>query len=245
MTCSRLFGHSLLSPPGLPADGILFAVATLAAAAVSAAEPDRPAAPVEATQASPREVFAEAVRLFFDCRPAESAGLFDRLVMLRPEEEPALWQRGLALYYAGRYADGRRQFEVHRTVNPDDVENAAWHFLCVARERNPATARGAILPVGPDARVPMAEIYRLFAGGGSAEAVLEAADRGDPARLRNQRCYAHLYLGLYHEALGDAARAREQILLAAGEYSMDHYMGRVAKVHAVLRGWATRAELQP
>ena len=35
--------------------------------------------------------------------------------------------------YAGRYQDCREQFESHRTVNPDDVENAAWHFLCVAR----------------------------------------------------------------------------------------------------------------
>ena len=28
------------------------------------------------------------------------------------------------------------------------------------------------------------------------------------------------------------------ILLAAGPYSMDHYMGRVARVHAQIRGWA-------
>jgi len=221
------------------------AIALLVATALPAADPAPQPGSAETAANGPREVFAEAVRLFFECRPAESAGLFDRLVGLRPDDEPALWQRGLALYYAGRFADGRRQFEGHRLVNPDDVENAAWHFLCVARERDPDSARRMILPVGPDARVPMAEIYRLFAGSGSAEDVLEAADRGDPSRLRNQRCYAHLYVGLHHEALGDAVRAREHILRAATDHGMDHYMGRVAKVHAVLRGWATKAELQP
>ena len=61
-----------------------------------------------------------------------------------PDEAPYLWQRGIALYYAGRYDDCRRQFESHRSVNPDDVENAAWHFLCVARAESPAKARAAL-----------------------------------------------------------------------------------------------------
>ncbi|MFM8579235.1 MAG: tetratricopeptide repeat protein [Planctomycetaceae bacterium] len=205
---------------------------------------ERPTA-TAADPESPREVFAEAVRIFFDCRPDESSRLFDRLVELRPSDEPSLWQRGLALYYADRFDDGRRQFEVHRTVNPDDVENAAWHFLCVARAEDAAKARAALLPVGPDARVPMQEIYRLFAGDGSAEEVLAAAERGNPAQLRDQRCYAHLYLGLYHESLGNSEKARDHILKAAIDESMDHYMGRVARVHTVLRGWGTKAEIQP
>ena len=83
------------------------------------------------------------------------AATFDVLAKLIPDEAPQLWQRGIALYYAGRFADCRRQFESHRTVNPDDVENAAWHFLCVARERDAGTGTAALLPVGPDARVPM------------------------------------------------------------------------------------------
>jgi len=74
---------------------------------------------------------------------------------------PQLWQRGIALYYAGRYDDCRKQFEAHRTVNPDVVENAAWHFLCVARADSVAAARAALLPVGPDRRVPMHEVYGM------------------------------------------------------------------------------------
>lgn len=71
--------------------------------------------------------FADGVRLLFEGRPAESALAFDRVVAARPALEPELWQRGIALYYAGRFTDGRRQFEIHRGANPADVENVAWH----------------------------------------------------------------------------------------------------------------------
>jgi hypothetical protein len=55
---------------------------------------------------SPKELFSEAVRLFFDAKPVESARIFDQLVLAVPGAEPDLWQRGLALYYAERFADG-------------------------------------------------------------------------------------------------------------------------------------------
>jgi lipoprotein NlpI len=44
--------------------------------------------------------------------------------------------------------------------------------------------------------------------------------------------YAHLYVGLYHEALGNEAGAREHIAAAAAErYSSGGYMHMVARVH--------------
>jgi len=191
------------------------------------------AAPAE----SPAAVFEEAVRLFFAARPVESAQAFDRRVTLAPKSEPELWQRGLALYYAERFADGRRQFELHRTVNPADVENVAWHFACVARAEGAEAARKAIIPVGEDGRVPMREIHALFAGRAEPAAVLAAADAGPEPARRNQLFYAHQYLGLHAEALGDVPRAREHTLAAAGPFAMNHYMGKVAQVHARLRGW--------
>jgi lipoprotein NlpI len=167
----------------------------------------------------------------------ESARTFDRLLAAVPGAEPELWQRGLALYYAERFQDGREQFERHRTVNPDDVENPAWHFLCVARLEGPEAARRAMLPVGEDRRVPMREILDLYAGRGDAAAVLAAAEQGDAAARRNQLCHAHLYLGLHAEACGDRELARKHIVQAAGPFRMDHYMGKVAVMHASLRGW--------
>jgi hypothetical protein len=109
--------------------------------------------------------------------------------------EGGLWLApfSLAFYYADRFDDGRRQFEIHHTVNPADVENVAWHFACVARDKGVDTARRAIISVGADARVPMREILELFAGRAEPAAVLAAAEAGPEDARRNHRCFAHLY----------------------------------------------------
>lgn len=184
-----------------------------------------------------RALFDDGVKLLFEGKPAESAESFDKLVKLRPEIEPELWQRGLALYYADRFADGVAQFERHKEVNPADVENVTWHFACLARAKDVDTARKALLPVGADGRVPMKEVLDLYRGGGSEEQVLAAADAGPASARRNQRCYAHLYLGLLAEAEGDADEAQRHMVLAAGTYGMDHFMGKIARLHCELRGW--------
>ena len=183
-------------------------------------------APVEQ---SPQAIMNRAVDAFEQGRFVESAAAFDELAKAIPDRAPELWQRGIALYYAGRYDDCRRQFESHRTVNPDDVENAVWHFLCVARGESPAKARAALLPVGPDARVPMREVYQMFRGTLTPEQVLSAAG-SQPAAL----FYAHLYVGLYFEAQGMSARALEHIKIAAADRFEREggYMHMVARVHA-------------
>jgi lipoprotein NlpI len=181
----------------------------------------------------PRAVFDKAVADFEAGRVAESAAGFDALVKLVPSEAPELWQRGIALYYAGRYQDCRAQFESHRTVNPNDVENAAWHFLCVARAESAAKAKAALLPVGPDSRVPMRQVYEMFRGTMSPEMVVSAAGTRDSGQF-----YAHLYVGLYFDALRDTRRALEHITIAAADRYADTggYMHTVAKVHlGVLR----------
>jgi lipoprotein NlpI len=146
---------------------------------------------------------------------------------MAPGLAPQLWQRGIALYYVGRHKDCRAQFESHRTVNPNDVENAAWHFLCVARAESAAKAKAALLPVGPDSRAPMREIYQMFRGELTPEQVIRAAGPEADAQF-----YAYLYTGLFYEALGDRARAREQITAAAADrFSSGGYMHRVAQIH--------------
>src|ERR1700730_15774284 len=124
---------------------------------------------------SPRAIFDRAVADFQSGRIAESVARFDALAALVPSDAPQLWQRGIALYYVGRYQDCRAQFESHRTVNPDDVENAAWHFACVARAETPEKARGALWPVGTDSRKPMREIYQMLRGTLTPEQVLATA----------------------------------------------------------------------
>ena len=192
---------------------------------------------VSAMAQSPRELMQQGQQLFFQAKIAESIVAFDKLIELQPEAKPHLWQRGLALYYADKFKEGREQFETHQTVNTADVENAAWHFLCVARLEGVEGARKSFIPIEGDSRVPMREVHQLFAGKGSVEAVMKAAEAGDEAERRNQLCYAHLYLGLYFEAMKDEAKAKEHMIKSAKDYSMDHYMGETARVHLKVRGW--------
>jgi outer membrane protein assembly factor BamB len=195
----------------------------------AAATTNQPSGQRPAAAQSPQATFDRAVGEFLAGRVTESAASFDELVTLAPATAPQLWQRGIALYYAGRYADCRAQFESHRTVNPDDVENAAWHYLCVARAQSPAAAKAALLPVGADPRVPMRQIYEMFRGTTTPDQVM-AAVRGQTA---SAEFYAHLYVGLYSEALGNAAAALEHITAAADERfaAAGGYMHSTARIH--------------
>ena len=123
-----------------------------------------------AQQETPSQLMRRAVDAFFAANMRESVELFDQLLKLEPALKPELWQRGLALYLAGDYQAGRDQFEVHQGFNSHDVENAVWHFLCVARLDGVDKARQALIPIEGDSRVPMREVYELFAGRGSVKA---------------------------------------------------------------------------
>lgn len=158
---------------------------------------------------------------------------FQRAIELVPRIEPQLWQLGISYYYAGKFKQGRELFESHQTVNPHDVENAAWHFLCVARSAGMKAAEQALLNIDThrDTRVPMTEVYELYAGRGKAEAVLAAAKEADSERAR---MYAHLYLGLYYEVSEQPDLARKHLQESAAAKLSRNYMQGVAKVHALL-----------
>jgi tetratricopeptide (TPR) repeat protein len=164
---------------------------------------------------------------------AEAIADFDRAEHLNPALTPYLWQRGLAYYYARRFADGAQQFEVDLTVNKHDVEETVWRYLCQAQLQSAQVAREGLLSVQNDSRPVMGWIYQLFAGGCHAETVL-AQYRGAGQR---EQFYSHLYVGLYYEAERDKSRARQYITQAAAMQIVDDYMGWVAMVHQRLRGW--------
>ncbi|HZM92350.1 MAG TPA: hypothetical protein VFB92_02980 [Vicinamibacterales bacterium] len=189
-------------------------------------------APLQRSTENPRDVLDRAIGDFLAGRVKESVVGFDRVAALAPDVAPQLWQRGIALYYLGRYDDCRKQFESHRTVNPNDVENPAWHFLCVAHAESPQKARAALLPVGPDQRSPMREVYEMFKGTMTTDAVL-AAGRSGSARF-----FAELYVGLYYEAIGNNTMALPHLKAAASDQfaSAGGYMHRVATLHPLLAG---------
>lgn len=164
-------------------------------------------------------------------RVEEAVTLLDQAAQSTPRRMPYLWQRGIAQYFAGKYSAGREQFEAHRKVNPHDVENAAWHFLCVAAIDGVAEARETLLPAPDDPRTPMPQIHAFYAGTGDHEAVMAAVEKlppGSQAR-RTAKFYADLYTGLLAHAEGDPERAK-RYLTSAAEVTQRSIMVDVARV---------------
>jgi lipoprotein NlpI len=163
---------------------------------------------------------------------AESLADFDKYLELKPAEKNGHWMRGITCYYAGKFDEGKKQFEGYENVDTNDVENAVWHFLCVARKDGVDKARVGLLKIGKDRRVPMSQVYDLFAGKLKPEDVLQAAKKpgADEDLLNRQLFYAHLYLGLYFEVTGDAKKALEH-LEEAVRHRIGHYMWDVSRVH--------------
>lgn len=168
-------------------------------------------------------------------RFAQSVADFDRFLELRPSARPGHWQRGISCYYAGQFDEGRKQFEGYEKIDTNDVENAVWHFLCVARLAGIEKARASLLKIGKDKRVPMMQVYELFAGRLKPDDILAAAKANQPstAELTQRLFYAHLYLGLHYDAMGDKKSALEHMTKAV-ELKIRHYMGDVAQVHRAM-----------
>lgn len=169
-------------------------------------------------------------------RIKEAVADFDRHVELEPRGASRQWERGIALYYAGRFDDGARQFELYQTYHDNDVENSVWRYLCLARSKGVEEARKTMLPIKNDTRVPMMAIYDLYRGERKPEDVLKAVEEGSPneQELNQRRFYAHLYLGLWHEAQGEKKEAQRH-LAEAEKHKIGHYMWDVARVHNELR----------
>ena len=200
-------------------------IAFLAALAVILAQgPPRP------VQVDPQAIFNRAIADFENGRVRESAEGFDLLAEIIPENVPRLWQRAIVLYYEGRFKDCARQLAAHWKVNRPDAENAAWYFACVARGESLRKARESIPPIVHDPRTPWADIYDLLRELTTPERLMEAALA--TGRL-DAEFDAHLYLGLYYEALGDTERTRIHITAAAADRfkNVGLFMHAAARVH--------------
>ncbi len=162
-----------------------------------------------------------------------SAADFDRQIALRPKDFNGHWERGITLYYLGRYADGRKQFEGYEKVDASDVENTFWHWMCVYKKDGEKAATAALLKTGKDRRTPMNEVLQLLQGKIKPDDVMKAANAGDlpDVQRKPQLFYANLYLGLYFDVTGGRKKAIAHLEKAAGDYHNGSYMGEVARVH--------------
>ena len=193
----------------------------------------------ESEQLSARELVRRGSDELVAVKIKEAIASFEEAIKLQPSAKAHLWQLGIAYYYAARFEDGRKLFELHQTVNANDVENAVWHFLCTARAESIEAAKKNLIPISGDSRVPMKEVHALFSGTGTKDHVIDAATKlGDPEKRKNALCYAHLYLALYEESIGNRKAAAEHIKKSAEEFRQEHYMGKIAQLHAKLRNAA-------
>ena len=203
-------------------------------------------APLKFTCAQTATV-AQGMQQFQAGKIKESIESFRAAEKQNPGVSPQLWQLGISLYYDQQFKSGQELFELHKTVNPNDVENATWHFICVAMQQDGndaaaageqaiATARKSLIKINTDrdTRVPMREIYEFYAGRDSAESVLAAAKKSNRP---SATMYAHLYLGLFYEAAKQPALARKHMRIAAATKLTGNYMHDVSKIHIKLREW--------
>lgn len=160
----------------------------------------------------------------------DSIADFDTAEQLDSRLTPYLWQRGLSYYYAGRYAEGAKQFEVDLTVNFQDVEETVWRYLCIAQIHGVIAARQSLLEVKNDPRLVMRRVYDLYAGRCSTDDVLILCSNSD----KRTKFYSHLYVGLYFEAENQAKLAQQHIFQAVSE-KIDDYMWYLACVHQKLK----------
>lgn len=163
----------------------------------------------------------------------EAIADFDKFLATNARFKPEHWRRGIACYYAGKHKDGVNQFETHKTVNPQDVENAVWHYLCNVKVVGKEKAAKELIDVTNDPRVPMAEIQKLFAGKLKPDDVIAAANKLDEKSEagKEARFYGYLYVALWYEAEGNNAKVIEYLTPAVEKYVIGHYMWDVAKVH--------------
>ena len=178
--------------------------------------------------------------------------IYDSIINDDPRRKPYLWQRGLSLYYAGRYQDGANQFETDVAVNPNDTEEQIWHLLCLSKMEDIGSlskARMQKLKVGNDRRPIMKLVQKLFLGDDNTELETErtlievATAKSDSNNAgAGNRFYASLYLSLYYESLNDE-KLSQQYMTNAIETEYARSSGRrdpmvdVAKVAVQRRGW--------
>ena len=166
----------------------------------------------------------------------EAAKDFDAHIAAQPRDGPRHWRRGIALYWGGQHEKGRKQFEDYQSVDGNDVENVAFWWLCAVPTMGKDEASKKMPEIGFDRRVPLMAVDKLYRGTATPADVEAAIVAGNPGieETRHRRFYGHLYLGLWHDALGKADEARKHLEAASVRWWMPGYMGEVARTHLQL-----------
>lgn len=174
--------------------------------------------------------------LFLAGEAEASLPCFDRANKLNPAGATRNWQRGVALGCAGKFAEGAEQFRIHHEVNPDDVENSAWYFLCVAKSKGIEAAKASVIPSQGDGRPPMMSVLKMLGGSLTPDEVLKAAKTISSSGPTKKMAMFNgfLYVGLYYDSIGERDKAISALDQSIAVADAD-YMGRTAQIYRDLR----------
>lgn len=179
--------------------------------------------------------------LFFLGKFAESAADYDKMVQLNAALDAEHWRRGIAWFYAGEYEKAAGQFERYHSFDNVDRENGIWRYLCQRKAVGQEKAREGLLKYEKDDREPFGDVYKLFQGTITAEALLDKIHKAEISDGERQKrlFYAELYVGL-NESVEDRPESAQKHLRSAADNPWPqkagygpYYMAQVARVHAV------------
>jgi lipoprotein NlpI len=140
---------------------------------------------------------------------------YQHMVRLQPDLDRSHWRLGIAMYFAGKPEQAAAQFDKYHSFDNVDRENGIWRYLSHRQAFGKEKAQEQLLRYEKDDRPPFREVYQLFDGSLSGDAVLNSISADLPEVERSSRLfYAHLYIGLNSAADGDLEKALQSLRTA-------------------------------
>ena len=176
---------------------------------------------------------------FFRGKFSEAVADYEKVVELQPDRDTSFWQKGIAYFYAKRYKDAAKQFEIYHSFDNVDRENGIWRYLSQAKALGREKAREGLLKYEKDDREPFPDVYRLFAGEITGDDLLRRINEAKitPEQRQPRLFYAELYVGLNEFVEGRLESSERHLAKAVknewgpkASYGPS-YMWHVARVH--------------
>src|SRR6266478_2754974 len=127
---------------------------------------------------------------FFRGKFAEAVADYEKMVELKPDLDTSHWRKGIAYFYAKRYKDAAKQFEIYHSFDNVDRENGIWRYLSQSKALGRDKAREGLLKYEKDDREPFPDVYRLFAGEITGDELLKKINE---AKISDQQRQQRLF----------------------------------------------------
>lgn len=152
------------------------------------------------------------------------------------------WHRGVCLYYLDQLADAQSDFVANaqryegRFGEPASEERLFARACALRGETTEAFAAASEVR---ETRPVLRACAQLFDGDEGALATLrDLCVNADTKDAMRRRLFGHFYVGLYHDAKGDAEKAKAHLALATSKVSDEDFTTRLPHLHATVRGWS-------